>query len=1635
MFEVSFGSPLPTDVSLGSQTTTQVTITDDDAPETGNLELSALAVTGGTGIMYPVFNPRVHHYALRCPDATTLRVTATARDASHQLKLNNIPVPGMELDKNVVVDRDHDVAIELSDGGESVLYVVHCIPSNFPKIKITKKQAGVSDGLIFWTPQRQDFPRIPAFMAIMDNNGVPRWVRDSFTASATPMNFRRHATNPVVDGRRAHYSVTEYLGSFNGRHVLLDESFKAIKTVETALDMHDTNAHDFLITEDNTFLFSSRRIVSHDFGGETGVLNTYENIIEEVSPTGDTVWSWESWDDHLTIDPDCVGYDLGLGLGRGISAHINALTLIDGDVVASSRGCAQVVRIDRSAKSETNDGTDIVWQLGGTDQDMFPDDRAFLAISGDENGRNEFCRQHHATETASGTVVLFDNGVNCLSTEIEESTDPKRGDLPTFSRVVEYDIDPDTGTAEFHREFRLDRRYGWAPFTGSVDILDNGHWLFTWGYLLYETDPSLSQEERSIALSETDSSGAELLRVNAWAGTDRYMSFRAYRESEADVEIPLNLPVTLMLASEQAAESAGEMVFEVELNVASSEEVSVDYETADGTAQQGTDYRQTTGTLTFLAGETEQTLAIPIINDTADEVEEETFTVTLSNPQGATLAEASATGTILDDDSTPVITTTSPILVTENETEVATLAATDADGRVEDLQWEIAGGADGSKFTLPADGELAFKTAKDYENPDDADRDGDYEVRVRVSDGANPAEADFIVRLQDVDDIAPVFSSALANGATLTLAYSEALDESSVPGNDAFTVTGGNQTRTVTGVVVSGSAVELTLDPAVEYGETGLRVSYTVPTGPGATPIQDLAGNEADGLSNRQVTNQTGDTTGPAVETVAISSNAGSDITYAAEETIEATVTFNETVVVTGTPRLRLQVGGGDRRASYRSVTGGAVRFEYTVLTGDSDEDGVSIEADSLSLNGGTIKDGADNDALLEHDALADDSQHKVDGVAPELAATDGAVVNGATLTLTYDEALNGSSRPATGAYTVTGGNATRTVTGVAVKGRAVELRLDPAVEHGETDLRVSYRPGANPIRDLAGNEAGALTDQEVDNQTPDTTVPELEGIEISSDPGTDETYAAGEAIAVRVRYNEPVRVDTNGGTPALELTVGNRSKTAGYSSGSDSAAVVFVYEVERGEVDEDGVSIPRGRIALNGGTIRDSANNDAALGHDGLAADSGHRVDGVEPKLQSATVHTSRVALTYDELLDEDSIPSALDFTVVVAGNDRPVFQVQVSGKGVTLRLSSPVTAGEAVTVSYTPGFNPVRDQVGNAVEALTDEEALPPLVTISATEGAGSVTEGTAVQFTLTREEPTEAALTVGLSVTEQGAVIETAGSYQPPEEVTFTAGDTTATLTVPTDDDEQQESDGAVIATLQPGTEYRLGETSTQSAQVTVEDDEGGGPIGPGGGLPPPSNPVPSAPRNLEAVGGDQQVTLSWEAPEDDGGFPIADYQYLIGRSGRGWISTESTDTTHTVTGLTNGRLYVFQVRAVNAGGAGSSSNQIEVTPGVGRLEFAHFANGASITSDLVLVNVAHHPIRPSLYFYDREGERIAAESVVEVTEELEVAEDGSLTVQTEMQPLRGTDDFHPWSRGGGGGIGDGPLQRSPWRGAAL
>ncbi len=95
--------------------------------------------------------------------------------------------------------------------------------------------------------------------------------------------------------------------------------------------------------------------------------------------------------------------------------------------------------------------------------------------------------------------------------------------------------------------------------------------------------------------------------------------------------------------------------FTVSLSGASTTPVTVGYSTANGTATAGSDFTATSGTLTFAPGVTTQTIAVKVTGDTAVE-SNETFTVALANPSGATIAKASATGTITNDDVAPVPT-------------------------------------------------------------------------------------------------------------------------------------------------------------------------------------------------------------------------------------------------------------------------------------------------------------------------------------------------------------------------------------------------------------------------------------------------------------------------------------------------------------------------------------------------------------------------------------------------------------------------------------------------------------------------------------------------------------------------------------------------------------------------------------------------------------------------------------------------------------------------------------------------------------------------------------------------------------------------------------------------------------------
>ena len=465
--------------------------------------------------------------------------------------------------------------------------------------------------------------------------------------------------------------------------------------------------------------------------------------------------------------------------------------------------------------------------------------------------------------------------------------------------------------------------------------------------------------------------------------------------------------------------------------------------------------------------------------------------------------------------------------------------------------------------------------------------------------------------------------------------------------------------------------------------------------------IKDAADNAAD-LTHEALPHQLNhrvdglDTRYPNILSLAVTSDAGEDHTYETGEVIEITVTFDENVVVTGTPQLEIQVGDAARTADYSISTGALVVFSYTVAEGDTDSDGISIGLSKLSLNGGTIKDAADNDAILGHPILATQSNHKVAGsdtTAPTVsslaitsdAGEDDTYDTGDVIevTVTFSESVVVTGAPQLG---IDIGGSAKTAAYSSASGAAVTFSY--TVAEGDT-ASDGIAIGANKlslnggtIKDAADNDAilghAALAAQSNHKVVgSDTTAPTVSSLTIISNPGDDNTYVTGDDIEFAVIFSENVIVT---GAPQLEILVGGAIRTASYASAAD-AAVTFRYTVAAGDNDSDGIAIGANKLSLNGGTIKDAADNAASLTHDELIDRSAHKVDTAAPTISSLAITSS------GEDDDTYGVGDVIEVTVTFGENvtvtGAPQLEIDIGG--VTKTAAYANSAGAAVTFSYT--------------------------------------------------------------------------------------------------------------------------------------------------------------------------------------------------------------------------------------------------------------------------------------------------------------------------------------------------------------
>ena len=384
----------------------------------------------------------------------------------------------------------------------------------------------------------------------------------------------------------------------------------------------------------------------------------------------------------------------------------------------------------------------------------------------------------------------------------------------------------------------------------------------------------------------------------------------------------------------------------------------------------------------------------------------------------------------------------------------------------------------------------------------------------------------------------------------------------------------------------------------------------------------------------------------PGVRDVSFISSPAKGDTYELGETIEVVVEFDRAVTATGSPQVAVNIGSETRHATSSGWGDESLYFDYTVQEGDRDEDGISIAANALDLNGGTIRaaDGM-TDADLRHDAVAAEGGSKVNGslVTPpgvrdiffisfpargdtyELGETIEVLVEfdrAVTVTGSPQVALIIGTQTRQAAYSASWDDryayfsyavqeADRDEDGISIAANALDLNGGTIKQGGygtaEADL-THDAVAADPALKVNGSlvTPPVVTAIYLDNHVP---------------PPSGDTYVRGERVRVWVEFDRDVIVT---GNPQVVLTIGSQTKQASYSGFSiatvsgggtivDKAVLSFDYMVRATDSDEDGISIPANALVLNGGTIRlaGDATIDADLAHVGIAADRSRRVNG----------------------------------------------------------------------------------------------------------------------------------------------------------------------------------------------------------------------------------------------------------------------------------------------------------------------------------------------------------------------------------------------------------------------------------------
>jgi len=928
-----------------------------------------------------------------------------------------------------------------------------------------------------------------------------------------------------------------------------------------------------------------------------------------------------------------------------------------------------------------------------------------------------------------------------------------------------------------------------------------------------------------------------------------------------------------------------------------------------------------TGTVSFAAGQSSATVTVGVNPDSTIE-NDETFTVTLSNPSGASLSTATASGIIRNDDVSPPPPAPPTLAITPVSADKAegtggtstpftfTVSRSGNTSSPSSASWDVAGSgtnpATALDFTgnaLPT-GTVSFAVGQSSAtitvavNPDSTvESDEPFTVTLANPSGASlsTATASGIIRN---DDVAPPPPTPTAQSTVAIVATTNGSEAGSIPSLFTITRTGDlssslsvpwSRSGTAVfgidfngptfGVIVfpAGSAVATLSIPTLDDtfrdpGET-LTITLTPPAGTTVTPGGSLSATaiQVDDDTIAPVV------TPPVVTTVVF---GGHDGRLALGEAITLTVTFSNTVVAgTGVnlPSILLNSGG---RAAYVSGSGTTqLIFRYVPASGETTSDLATSAANALAgvlldLTGNAVAPSGFNNRRPTGPVLVDTLAPSVVGFA--FSRNSGILALGASLTftITFSEnvVVSGSAASLPSLLLNNGGRASY------VSGSGTSQLVFSYIPVAGQSIPALTTASANAlsglIRDQAGNAVGSAG---FNNRRPsgtlrvDALAPRVTGCAYSRNSGV---LAAGTSLFFTITFSETVFVSGSGASlPSILLNSGGR---ASYVSGSGSTKLIFKTTIAKGQFSSALATASANALS---GFIRDQAGNAVvASGFNNRRPSGTLRVDTLAPSVTGFAFSRNSGVLALGEAL---VLTITFSENVVVSGSgaNRPSLLLNsggrafyVSGSGSSQLVFRYVpAAGENTSALATTASNAlsglIRDLFGNAVVASgfnnrTSTGSLGvdtrPRLLTIAQTRDGDEQGTVAAVFTLSKTGPRTSPLTVAYTL---------GGTATPGDDhsgaitgtVTFPVGSNTTTLSIPIADDAQVEGQEVIIARLTAPAGYSLVPGFERADALLIDND----PLtGLGGSLGTPAHVPLQA--NLSPLAAPTPLAASMPAP---------------------------------------------------------------------------------------------------------------------------------------------------------------------------